>query len=206
MSRVGLSHNSARSDYGFALLVTLIVVGVVLSVGLSLLELSVKQVRLSSNAKESEVAFHAANAGMECSRYIRRSFATEMETGQDIEPKCFDSDSDPDPVSADDVSATNLDDDSDGEAYIYDYSFDWGVFPNERCTEITTLVASSSVLGNGVTTTDMQALIPGYPDGIDEKYCEAGSRCTVLSVRGYNKSCLNSGSYGTIQREVLLQF
>ncbi|MFW6210467.1 MAG: hypothetical protein ACOC4E_03185, partial [Patescibacteria group bacterium] len=55
---------------GFALLITLLVVGVVLAVGAVLLDLTIKQVQLSSTAKDSEIAFHAANAGMECARFI----------------------------------------------------------------------------------------------------------------------------------------
>ena len=81
--------NFNQKESGFALLITLIVVGVVLSVGLSILDLSIRQVRLSTNAKESELAFHAANAGMECARYWRRASSSEMETGQAIEPVCF---------------------------------------------------------------------------------------------------------------------
>ncbi len=188
----------SSTESGFALLITLIVVGVVLSIGLTILDLSIKQVRLSTNAKDSEEAFHAANAGMECARYWRRVEADLMETGQSIDPECFG------------VSPDNLDFDEittgvtgDGQVYQYEYSFTWGADP--RCTVINTLIASSTALGGGVTTTNMTTLVPGYPDGND-KYCEAGGRCSVISVQGYNRPCSTLGAYGTVQREVLLQF
>lgn len=183
---------------GFALIISLIVVGVVLSVGLVLLDLSIKQVRLSSNAKDSEIALHAASAGMECARYWRRASSSEMELGQTITPECFG-------VAASNVSESLVTNDpGNGEVYQYQYEFTWGA-TDPRCTQVHALVASTSALGDGVTTTNMVNLIPGYPDGND-KYCEAGAKCSVISVRGYNKSCSAVGSYGTLQREVLLQF
>jgi len=190
-----------NTESGFALLMSLIVVGVVLSIGLSILDLSIKQVQLSTNAKESEVAFHAANAGMECARYWRRASSSEMETGQTIAPECFGVTPDSNTI---DATAPALDDTSDGEAYLYTYEFTWGG-GEPRCTQVNSVVASSSATGDGATTTNMGALIPGYPDGND-KFCEPGARCSTISVRGYNRPCNTVGGFGTVQREVLLQF
>ena len=50
---------------------SLIVVSVVISIGLVVLDLTLKQLRLSTNSKDSETAFHATNAAMECARYWR---------------------------------------------------------------------------------------------------------------------------------------
>lgn len=188
-----------QEDSGFALLIALIVVGVVLSVGLTILDLSIKQVRLSTNAKDSELAFQAANAGMECARYWRRAEADAMERGQNISPECFDESAYTDSNSQ--ISSGVI---GDGEVFQYQYSFSWGG-TNPRCTEINTLVASSSPFGVGVTTTAMTTLVPGFPDG-DAKYCEAGTKCSTISVRGYNRPCSTIGGYGVVQREVLLEF
>lgn len=190
-------------EKGFALLMALIVVGVVLSVGLTILDVSIKQVKLSTNAKESEVAFHAANAGMECSRYWRRASSSEMENGQDINPSCFDN-------AAVSVSPTTLvggEVSGDGAAYIYDYEFTWGTGFDARCTRIRTLVASSTVNGAGFAINNMTNAdrFPGYPDATT-KTCAAGERCTVVSVQGFSRPCATAGGYGTVQREVLLQF
>jgi type II secretory pathway pseudopilin PulG len=189
-----------KNEQGFALLMTLIVVTVVVAIGLTVLDLSTKQIRLSTNAKDSEVAFHAANAGMECARYWRRQASNLMETGGAVIPSCFGVS-----LYSNARSQITTSVSGDGEVYKYDYSFTWA--GDTRCSQITTLVASSTSQGSGLTIGNMASLVPGYPGGaLDEKECAAGERCTVLSVRGYNKPCNNASGYGTVQREVLLQF
>lgn len=197
--------NMANSEKqaGFALLVALLVVGVVISVGLSILDLSIKQVRLSSNAKESELAFHAANAGMECARYWRREDAALVESGQNISPTCFGVT--PDSSSVADITSSNSS--GDGDVFQYEYDFTWGSGTEERCTRINMIVASASNGGSGVTIEDINILVSGYPTASGpDKFCEAGSRCSTISVQGYNLSCGNTGGFGVVQREVLLEF
>ncbi len=189
-----------KDERGFALLMTLIVVTVVVAIGLTVLDLSTKQIRLSTNAKDSEVAFHAANAGMECARYWRRQASASMETGVAVIPSCFGVG-----LYSNTRSQITSNVSGDGAVYKYDYSFTWA--NSTRCSQITTLVASSTSQGSGLTIGNMASLVPGYPGGaLDEKDCAAGERCTVLSVRGYNKPCDSTSGYGTVQREVLLQF
>lgn len=188
-----------QSQSGFALLMTIIVVGAVLSIGLSLLDLTEKQVKLSTNAKQSELSFHAANAGSECAQYWRRASSTEMETGLTISPVCFN-------TIPETVTHSTISNDADGQVHQYHYNFNWGSSINSaRCTEINTLVIASTPTGAGVTTVNMETLIPDYPDG-NSKYCEPGARCTVISVKGYNRPCNTISGYGVVQREVLLQF
>lgn len=188
-----------NSEQGFALLMTLIVVTVVISIGLSVLDLSIKQVRLSTNARDSEIAFHAANAGMECARFTRRNRSAAMESGGVISPTCFSSAPSTNTVTEIVTGVTG-----DGDVYKYDYAFTWGGTAT-RCSQVTTLVASSTVSGSGLQINNMTTLVPGYPTG-SSKTCAAGERCTVISVRGYNKPCNSVAAYGTVQREVLLQF
>ncbi len=193
-----------KNQQGFALLMTLIIVGVVLSVGLSLLDLSVKQVRLASNAKQSEIAFHAANAGAECGQYIRRSEINSddealMELGEDISASCFGRPAqnvviEPPPGSGDTAGV--------GDVYQYLYDFTWA--GGSRCSMINTIVINADLAGSGLTLSNVPTYIPGFPD--NEKICEAGSRCTLLSVRGYNRPCTNTSLPGTIEREVLLRY
>ncbi len=196
------------NDSGFALLMTIIVVGVVLSVGLTIIDLSIKQVRLADSAKESEISFHAANAGLECARYWRREEAASMESGGPFTPTCFEvasaavvpnANPNPNPSRVPSSGAFN-----NGDAYLYEYEFTWGA-GLDRCTKIATLVVSSDLSGNGFETDNMESLFSGYPDG-STYFCEPGAQCSVVSVRGYNKPCNNISQYGTIQREVLLQF
>ena len=169
--------NSHKS--GFALLVSLVVVGSVLSIGLVILDLSIKQVRLSATTKDSEVSFHAANAGMECARYWRRQASAVMEAGDPLTANCFgDSDS---AAVADITSSSNVS--GDGNAFIYEYELTWNA--NERCSSITTIVAVADLGGGGLNITDVDDFIPGYPT-TDPFDCAAGGRCTVAAVQGYN--------------------
>jgi len=186
---------------GFALLISLVVVGVVISVGLSILDLSIKQVRLSSNAKESELAFHAANAGMECARYWRREEADRIETGQSFNPTCFGGTLVSNTVTP--IPSANVV--GDGEVFQYKYEFTWGEGTEVRCTSVNMIVASANASGIGVTTTAMTRFIPGYPVR-DSTHCPAGAHCSTVSVQGYNLLCANKGGYGVAQREVLVEF
>ena len=186
-------------ETGFALLMTLIVVGVVISVGLSILDLSVKQVRLATNARDSEIPFHAANAGMECAQFWRRNQMNAMEVGDPVTLACFGSGTFSNTVT--DLTASNVT--GDGEAFQYEFLFTWGT--PSRCSAINLVVASSTESGAGMTITDIGGLVPGYPDG-STKVCDAGARCTVVSVRGYNRACDTISAFGTVEREVLLQY
>jgi hypothetical protein len=193
-------------EKGFALLMSLIVVGVVLSVGLTILDLSIKQVRLSTNAKESEIAFHAANAGVECARYWRRVEASNIFDGNDISGvlECFGESEinySDDELGSSDADFIN----SDGNLYRYQYEFSWGA--DNACTSVDMLIFSTDNTGSGLEVENMEDLIAGYP--ADNATCSAGSVCTVLAVKGYNRSCPGAGQSfgpGTIEREVLLQF
>jgi Tfp pilus assembly protein PilX len=194
-----------KRESGFALLMTLIVVSVVISIGLTVLDLSLKQVRLSTNARDSEIAFHAANAGMECARYWRRVASTTMETGGTINPSCFSGTRTLN--NRIQIPTANLPV-AGGQAFRYDYYITWQ--GGNHCSQITTLVASSTAQGpgmviSGLTTYGQPTFMPGYPDG-NTKNCAAGERCTVISVRGFNRPCTSVNGYGVVQREVLLQF
>jgi type II secretory pathway pseudopilin PulG len=190
-----------KQSPGFALLMTIVVVSVIISIGLTVLDLSIKQIRLSTNAKDSEIAFHAANSGIECAQYWRRASSSQMERGQSISPRCFGT-----TVGQNTVSEITNGVAGDGEVFQYRYEFTWGG-TDARCTQINTLVASSTVLGSGLTITNnaLTAALPGYPE-VGSKVCNAGEQCTVVSVRGYNRTCATINGFGTVQREVLLQF
>lgn len=186
-----------KQQSGFALLVSLVVVTAVLSIGLVILDLSIKQVRLAATTKDSETAFHAANAGKECGLYWRRQAAAAMEGGM-VTPDiaCFG-------VNAGPQSAGSVGYTGDGQAHLYEYDFTWN--GGDRCTRIATVVAAADSAGSGVAVTNMQSVIPGYPTA-GTFDCPAGARCTVMSVKGYNKGCGQINAYGTIEREILLRF
>ena len=100
-------------------------------------------------------------------------------------------------MAVSDVSGT-------GQAYLYEYEFTWGT-NSDRCSEISSLVMVADSAGGGFTVNNVATVIPGY-QGPTDKDCEAGERCTVQAARGYNRSCGQTSNFGTIQREVLLEF
>ena len=58
---------------GFTLLIAILVIGIVLAIGLSILNITLKEYILSGIARESAIALNAADAGMECALYWDRS-------------------------------------------------------------------------------------------------------------------------------------
>ncbi|MDB5190227.1 MAG: hypothetical protein JWN49_553 [Parcubacteria group bacterium] len=62
--------HSPHASQGFALLVTLIFVSVILALGVSLLDVAYKQVVLTSSARQSQFAFYNADSAMECTLYF----------------------------------------------------------------------------------------------------------------------------------------
>lgn len=67
-----------KSSAGFTLLYSVLVTSLLLSIGLAIFNISIKEVILSSGARDSQFAFYAADAGLECAFYwdIKGNFAT----------------------------------------------------------------------------------------------------------------------------------
>ncbi len=58
-----------NTKHAFTLLISILVGGIMLSIGFSLVSLSVKQVQLSSAGRESQFGFYAADSGIECALF-----------------------------------------------------------------------------------------------------------------------------------------
>lgn len=54
---------------GFSLLLTVLIISIVLSVGLSAGSIVINQIKLSGTGRDSQIAFYAADAGIECALY-----------------------------------------------------------------------------------------------------------------------------------------
>lgn len=198
---MSMVHNKKQST-GFALLMSLIVVSVVVSIGLAVLDLTLKQLRLSTNSKDSETAFHAANAAMECARYWRNTSSSTFSAGDNLPiVGCFGIEIGS--VTADSVGVNRF-----GQARKYSFTnngvegITWGKEKIQRCSQIDILVLNS-VVGATTTVERMSDVIPGYPKS--EKECEPDGRCTVIAARGYSRACNQVALPGTVQREVLLE-
>ena len=192
---------------GFALLLTLVVISVVLAIGLSLLNITVKQFTLSATARDSELAFHAANTGIECA--LAAAESVDIFTGG--APAAIDFD-------CAGVNAAAVDD-HDPDTNVYQYSasagaytgsgtgFTWSVGSptggtDEVCTEVDLFFLDSNAAGGSDVTYDFRAA--GF--GIDAPACENGNVCTYIFARGYNRPCDGLGGLRVVQREITLDF
>lgn len=193
-----MKHHKQQS--GFALLMTLIVVSVVITIGLSLIDLTIKQLKLSTNSKDSESSFHAANAGVECARYWRLKEDVKFETvppdPNGISITCFDSS----------AVTTQVSEELSTGVYQHEFEIGWSKDASNndtRCSKVNMITFSSDPSQSATSLTDVPSYIPGYPS--NSKTCSPGGRCTIISVQGYNKPCGQTNQVGTIQREVLLE-
>ena len=188
-------YNKKISASGFALLITLVVISVVISIGITLIDLTLKQLRLANSSKDSETAFHASNAGVECIRHWRVASFTAFETPLQVVPlSCFD-------VAASTVPSYL----GTTGVYSHDLEITWGPPNARRCSRIKMITLSPDFTASVTyTNANIRGIIPGYPVGPD-KICVAGGRCSIISVQGYNRPCTQTSELGTIQREVLLE-
>ncbi len=187
-----------KSQSGFALLMSIIVIGVVVSVGLSLASLTSKQLNLSTNSKESETAFHSANAGVECAQYFRYNQAEEVEVGDDFDFKCFGVGGNISAIDPETYAGVTV---SKADAFLYKKDFSWA--DNTRCSDVTMLIVVPNDDDEKGKISGVKSIFPGYPYDNDLE-CEVGGRCAVISAEGYSSNCLDKGNIGVVQREVLI--
>lgn len=194
-----------KEQSGFALLLTIIIIGVVLAITLTTINLSIKQTRLASDTRDSEIAFHAASAGVECIQHWRRSNVTAYESGSASVPiTCFGETRNATVAQA--VDPADLS--GDGEVYHYEYEISWGTGASERCSEMRFLVFNADFVGDPLVLENVSSYVEGYPRDEDRKTCDSGGLCTIFAGRGYSTACPSSGVFpiGTVQRAIYLEF
>jgi Tfp pilus assembly protein PilX len=200
-------HNFIRTERqsGIALLMTMMVLSVVLAVTLAIVELSLKQLALSVDSRDSEIAFHAANAGLECARYTRRNASSSFENGANSATlKCFGVSTTIVKVATTSIAVATTSNGAIGKIFRYQKSVSWG---GNRCSEIdviTMVVSTSSPASLIMAPLSGKSLFPGYPTAT--KSCAAGGTCTIASVAGYNSLCSATSTDGVLKRQVLLEF
>lgn len=178
-----------KKQHGIALVMTLLIMSVLLGVSASLAHITLKQLQLTSVAYSSEIAFQAANAGMECVFYhdfspaiaafdvpgdgTRQSSATSI--------GCMGAGS---VVSMSGPAAS-------GEEQRF--QFTWGGSGQTMCSDV-------SVYKFYSTSAPVPVVIDGVTYRADD--CPAGSVCTVVQSRGYNTSCASvSSALRVVERE-----
>ncbi len=61
--------NTHNTQKGFALFIALVITGIILTASVAIVDIAVKELTLSSGDRESQQAFYAADAALECARY-----------------------------------------------------------------------------------------------------------------------------------------
>ncbi|MCF7815740.1 MAG: hypothetical protein K9M10_03400 [Candidatus Pacebacteria bacterium] len=182
---------------GITLLITLLLMGVLLGVSASLLSVTLKQYQLSGIAVASEIAFQAANAGLECAAYYdnQKNVVSPFEVNQDgITPQGA-----PAQISCMDVGTFINDAPSPGSMIIageqQHFQFTWG--DPGVCTDISVW----KFIGGQEVTVDGQKMRDS--SGVDNE-CPSyeGVTCTVIQSRGYDVPCAQIGtSARVVERE-----
>lgn len=204
-----------QTEGGFALLLAITVASVLLALGLTMLTVTTKQLTLSSISRESEIAFQAAMAGLECISFHRRALEVDYVDPNPTAPaiRCFDVNDDG--TRQEDHVAINI---NDGYVNVFNYRFDWETSPgvNERCTEtdlymmVNTKTAppcNPAVPGSCDITFDFDAYNVDAVGNNGVKTCRINGVCTVAVSRGYNKSCEDvDKGLATVQRELTSEF
>lgn len=199
-----------HNQNGFALLLAMIVSSVVLAIGVSILNISINQINLSATARESEFAFQAAHAGVDCMwywRYKRASVYKASDAAASPQPsdiQCFGHTPRTGPTEFGETK-TNV---TGGYVRFFHQMFEWGndndpVYP-KRCT-VSDLYVMNAVTAN-IVDYDFSSVNIGVGDN-GKKDCDLGNVCTVIISRGYNRDCdeINSSIF-SIQREIVVEF
>lgn len=181
------SMRTQKNQDGITLLITLLLMGVLLGVSSSILNITLKQFQLSGIAYQSEVAFQAANAGLECAQFHdweNNSFDVPGNgnlNGSAASVACMQ-----EPAASDILGAAGSGDEQK-------FRFSWGT--PEVCSEF-----SVYKYYNETGDEPMPADIRAEP-------CTMGSECTVIKARGYNVACGQIGGGGrVVEREYTIVY
>lgn len=175
-----------QQSAGFALILTLIISSVALSIGLSLLNITVKQLTLGTTARESEIAFQTAAAGMNCLQYARNTFLQVSQAGGEFQVNCAGQ-----TINMQDTNSSNP------VEQVYDSETDFSINGRNRCIQFQMYILDATGGAESVTINN------------DLKPCAAGDVCTFAYSQGHNRACSElSGTGGSyvVQRELTAEF
>jgi len=181
---------------GFALLITILTVSVIVSVVIAIIDLSRLQLKLAVNSRDAEIAFAAANAGLECAQRMRRVYDSQVTVGNDISSgtHCFNSSFS---MSSEEVNS---------RAHFYSQDVTWGTGASARCSTVGFLsVVSSDTATTSVGISRVRERIPNY-NKTTAFACPPNGECTLAVATGYNVPCAQKNNPGVLKREVLVEF
>lgn len=191
-----MSMRTPTNQDGITLLVTLLLMGVLLGVSASLLNLTLKQFQLSGIAYTSETAFQAASAGIECALYhdFPKTGVSPFEVpGSEVANiTCMNG-----------ITSADLDGNttkSSGEEQRFQFS--WGATSNPVCTELSVYKFYSLTDSVDMTINGINMNINRDADLNTVEFCPQGSECTIIQSRGYNVACADiTTSSRVVERE-----
>jgi hypothetical protein len=184
--------HTRRNEEGIALLVTLLLLGVLLAIGASLLNVTLKQYQFSGMALASETAFQAANGGMECVLYHDNLSTSVFDVPGDGSNQ----------ATAATISCFNNQSDTNSNGAVgsgdeQHFQFDWGSNPSV-CSDV-------SVYKFYSTTADVPVVIDGVAYRSTD--CPQGGICTVVQARGYDVPCSDVGTAArVVEREYTIVY
>lgn len=197
-----MAFKTSTTESGFALLLSIIISSVVLSIGLTLLSVTIKQLNLTTTGRESEIAFHMANLGLECGQYWQQEHILLYANPNAIIIPTTDTDTLKINCAGNIEQPTNTlisetIQGGDGTLHTAEYSFDVNVNGESRYVHMTTYVIVNT------SNNDIN-----YLTGRVRTECEAMQTCTVIVSQGYNRSQaeVQAKSIFTVQRELTLVF
>lgn len=72
---------------GFLLILSLVIISIILSIGLGVFFIIIREFQLASYGRDSQIAFHAADSGIECAMYWdikQNAFDLDVDEGSNI--------------------------------------------------------------------------------------------------------------------------
>lgn len=182
---------------GFALLMAILVATVALSIGISLLSITLKQLSLSASVRDSEMAFQLATTGLECAMEIRRENANDVNQGNDLTG-----------VECAEVTIGTMEDEITAQhLQRYEAEFDVSVPTNysdvDRCVQFEFFIINDQASSRELKFSGQDNIQRNF-----NRTCVIGDVCTIATARGYNQSCANknNASLYPIQRELTAEF
>jgi len=171
---------------GFTLLISVLVVGIILAIGLSILTITLKEYLLSGIARESVIALNAADAGIECALYWDH---------HPTDGNRFDLTPSGPSITCMGQTKSTIPGPS-GAAQNFQFNWPEGTIP--VCADVTVTKYFSTTLN--VPMDGSPSCSPG------PNCCPMGIECTVVTSRGYNKACSQLNTPRTVERALYTRF
>jgi hypothetical protein len=180
------------NNQGFVLLITLLMITVVVTVTLSIIELTMRQVDLAIDGRDAERAFQAASAGVECAQRTARVESGDIRTNSSVLFDCF--------GNSASTNSVPIAGNGPGIVVRYREEIDW----DNRCTEIDLFMIDNATQSNQTSIDNFNNIIVNFRS--TNLVCPPGSICHVVAASGYSSTCANKNESGVLKRELLLEF